>query len=425
MDRILRLFPLLSIALVIGPATNFACSCVPNNAGACSGGGSVAFIGRVIRDTGAGLGSRAGRMIVEQVLHGLSESVREVDVDSSSGSSCYVPLGMGERWVIYGGRDPRNAELISTGGCSGSFPVRGNELRVEALLAQKAHEPSRIVGIVRESTTPYGSTGTANGLEKPIKIVAEREGQRLETLTLSDGQFEFRNVTPGAWRLRPDSAGVVHDAANDWPRNEVVVPVQGCVMRRVSIRRDGHIRGVVRSTAGTPIRAVPVQVFSLDPRGKEFDSNPFAEAVTDENGAYDIGGLPPQQYIVGINAEPYSDKLAYAPHYFGGTSERQNAKRVDLKSTQPLDNVDLVLPPPRLPASLVLKVEFPDGRPARSTGFPAITRAPDPEPRSTSTASITDLKGRQRAVTINIDRSSDGTFRFPLWRNVQNKSNVG
>src|SRR5262245_51183237 len=102
MDRALRLFHLLCIALLIGHATNFACSCGPNTGSSCSGGGSVAFIGRVIRETGTGPGHGLGRMVVEEVLKGLPEDIREVDVDSSSRTSCYVPLGKGERWVIYG-----------------------------------------------------------------------------------------------------------------------------------------------------------------------------------------------------------------------------------------------------------------------------------------------------------------------------------
>jgi hypothetical protein len=365
-------------------------------------------------------------MIVEEVLRGLSEDVREVDVDSSSGTSCYVPLEKGERWVIYGDSDSRGSTLIHTGVCSGSFTVQGHELRVQALLAEKAHEPSRIVGRVSERTTLYGYARqvAADDLLKPIKIVAEREGQVLEAITLSDGQFEFRNVTPGAWHLRPESPGIIHDPDNDWPRNEVRVPAQGCALSDISVRRDGHIHGVVRSTGGLPIRAVPVQVFSLDVNGKDFDSKPFAESMTGEDGAYDIGGLPPQQYIVGINAKRYSDELAYAPHYFGGTSERQTATPVDLKNKELLDHIDLVLPPPRLPANLVLKVEFQDGRPARSTGYPPNSSTQRTEPRSTSSASISDLKGIQRAVTINVYGPSDGTFRFPLWQGETYKIKV-
>jgi len=426
LNRVLRLLPLLSVALVIGPATNFACSCVPTRGDSCSGGGSVAFIGKVVRDTGKGWGSGRGRMIVEEVLQGLPENVREVDVDSSSRTSCYVRLEKGETWVIYGDSDPRNSLLIHTGVCSGSFTVRGHELRVQALLAQKVHEPSRIVGFVRERTTLYGSTrrGAASGLGKPIKIVAEREGQVLEALTLPDGQFEFRDVPPGAWRLRPESAGLIHDSDNDRPRNEVRVPVQGCVLSSISVRRDGHIRGVVRSTAGTPVRAVPVQVFSLDIDGKDFDSKPFAESMTGEDGAYDIGGLPPQQYIVGINGKRYSDELSYAPHYFAGTSERQKATQVYLNDGELLDHIDLVLPPPRLSASLVLKVEFEDGRPARSTGYPPNSRSQETEPRSTTSASISDLKGVQRAYVGNVYGPSDETFRFSLWQGETYKIKV-
>jgi hypothetical protein len=34
-----------------------------------------------------------------------------------------------------------------------------------------------------------------------IKVVAEKDGERLETATTGDGQFEFRVISPGAWKL--------------------------------------------------------------------------------------------------------------------------------------------------------------------------------------------------------------------------------
>ncbi len=425
LNRVLRLLPLLSIALVIGPATNLACSCVHSLtvSDSCSDsrGGDAVFIGKVVRDSGRGWGSGRGHMIVENVLQGLPENAREVEVDSSSRTSCYFRLEKDQRYVIYGESDSKNPRLIHTGVCSGSFMVRGHELLVQALLAQKGREPSRIVGVVRERTTLYGST---EQIGKSIKIVAEREGERLEALSLPDGQFEFRNVAPGAWRLRPETTGVIHDSDNDRPPNEVRVPIQGCAVSSLSVRRDGHIRGVVRDSAGTPVRGVPVEVFSLDIDGKDFDSKPFAEAMTGEDGAYDIGGLPPQQYIVGINGKKYSDELSYAPHYFGETSERQKASRISLKEIELLDHIDLVLPPSRLPASLVLKVEFEDGRPARTTGYPRNSRSQGLEPRNTTRASISDLRGVQRAYVSNFYDPSDGTFRLPLWQGETYKIKV-
>src|SRR5262245_51284278 len=96
LNRGLRLLPLLSMALVIGPTTNLACSCVPSLtvSDSCSDsrGGHAVFIGKVVRDSGKGWGRGRGRMIVEDVLQGVAENVREVEVDSSSRTSCYFRL---------------------------------------------------------------------------------------------------------------------------------------------------------------------------------------------------------------------------------------------------------------------------------------------------------------------------------------------
>src|SRR5437870_2963175 len=84
-----------------------ACSCVGNGS-ACSAlsGTPVVFVGRVTMDSGEGVGAGLGRMIVEEVLHGLPKDIGEVDVDTMARTSCYMRLEEGTRVVLYGSRDP-------------------------------------------------------------------------------------------------------------------------------------------------------------------------------------------------------------------------------------------------------------------------------------------------------------------------------
>ena len=135
----LRTVLALGIFLVL-TGSSFACSCVNNNATACSSlaGTPVVFVGRVIRDTGGEIGTRFGRMAVEQVLHGLPTGLAEVDVDTMPSTSCFMPLEGGERYVIYGSRDPKDPNLVHYHSCSFSFRVRGHESLLDALLASEA-----------------------------------------------------------------------------------------------------------------------------------------------------------------------------------------------------------------------------------------------------------------------------------------------
>ena len=87
-------------------------------------------------------------MRVEEVLHGLSKDLTEVDVDTMAGTSCYMPLKMGDRLVLYGSLDPKIPGLIHYHACSFSFRVEGNEFLLDALRASEAGDPSRLVGSV-------------------------------------------------------------------------------------------------------------------------------------------------------------------------------------------------------------------------------------------------------------------------------------
>src|ERR1700729_1591999 len=96
-----RIFLLFVFGL--GQTAALACSCITSGS-ACGAlrGTQVVFVGRVIEDSGEGIGKGSAKMVVEEILHGLPKEVREITVETGAGTSCYMRLQKDERDVIYG-----------------------------------------------------------------------------------------------------------------------------------------------------------------------------------------------------------------------------------------------------------------------------------------------------------------------------------
>ena len=79
----------------------FGCSCL-NTASPCTamGEGTVVFVARVVVDSGDGWGKGPARVVVEEPIWNVSKDLREAEINTAAGTSCYYHLEAGERYVI-------------------------------------------------------------------------------------------------------------------------------------------------------------------------------------------------------------------------------------------------------------------------------------------------------------------------------------
>jgi 5-hydroxyisourate hydrolase-like protein (transthyretin family) len=379
------------------PTIGFACSCVSGgDASACTllKATEVVFLGRVVQDTGTSdLGERPGRLIVEDALHGLPKDLQEVQVDTMARTSCYMPLTMGERYVIYGSRDKSEPNLIHYHACSYSFRLRGNELLYDALRLAEDGGPSTLVGVLRKEIGKYETQPAPGG----IRVIAESQGQRHETQTRADGYFVFHSIAPGGWRVRVDSPGVIQVQGYDSPEGSITVPARSCQVQSIRVVSAGRISGVIVDSSGKPVQRVPVQAFALDDKGR-IDTKAFREGTTDSEGRYTVSPLPSRSYAIGVNAEKYSDRLAFPPIFYPSSANPDGATVISLGDGEEKSGIDLQLRPARRPATLVIHALMEDGTPA--TG---------------SLAGIEDLAGTQRAYSVENKADSNGILKVQLW----------
>ena len=387
--KILRLAILVQLLQTPGA---LACTCVTTGS-ACTGlrETEVVFVGRVTQDSGEGWGTGPARMVVEETLHGLPKGLLEVTVDTAAGTSCYMRLKLNERFVIYGRRVAGTPDRIRRDWCSFSFELAGNERLLAALREAEAGRGSRLVGKVQMKYGDYNSQGEgATG----VKVVATRDGARLETSTNSDGEFEFPNVAAGTYHLAVTSPEVFEDKWR-WPGEDPPVPAAGCGYQYLSVWPNGRIEGVVRAEDGTPLSGVPVQAFTRGRRG-ELNLSPVREQKTDDRGAYALSGLPPGEVVVGVNGEKYRDRLPWAPTFYPGVGERDKAKALVLGRGQRQGGIDIQLPAPRKPATLHIETVMEDGRPALGAGV-----------------NVENLAGIQRAGALGTE--STGALDVPVY----------
>lgn len=367
-----------------------ACSCVGNST-PCSAlkGTSTVFLGRVVRDTGEGLGTRTALMEVVEVFHGVAQGVREVEVSSNAGSSCYMPLSLGKTYVIFG-RQSEASPIIQNLPCTGSFMADGREGLVEALREAEHGGSPNLVGKVSIARGRYEEDAPGAG----IRVLARQRDTELAAVTGPNGEFRFAGVATGAWSLRLDSP-TLFDNGGSWGQSEVTVTRSGCALTSLRGFPDGQIRGVVRNSTGKPVVGVSVEAFEWE--RNDFSGSAARGALTDSKGQYVIHGLPSNRYLVGVNGSKYEYSNAYPPVFFPGSGDRNVASPINLAQLETRDGIDLVLRAPREWAQVVVEFVAEEGAIAAGS------------------ISARDSSGLQRGYARGDSGKVEGSLKLNLW----------
>ena len=379
----------LTLSILTSPA--WACSCAGNST-PCSAlkGTPTVFLGRVVRDTGAGdWGTRTAHMEVLEVFHGVPKGVTEVEVDSMAGTSCYMPLESGKTYVIFGGQQKGSA-VIQNYPCTGSFEADGQNGMLEALREAERGGKSYLVGHVSMAKGRYESEPAGPG----IRVLAEQQDKVLSGVTSSTGEFQFAGIGTGKWSVRLDSPSLIGEAG--WTGSEATIMPSSCALTSLRAYPDGQIQGVVRDLSGKPIAGVAVDAYPQE--REEFASSFFRRAITDSNGLYTMHGLPANRYLVGINGDTYEDISPYPPVFYPAAGSQAVASPIDLSLLETRKGIDFALSVPRVSATVIVERVHEDG-----------TSIDD------GSVSARDSSGTQRAFKLAPSDGPKGPLLLELW----------
>ncbi|MBI4442443.1 MAG: carboxypeptidase regulatory-like domain-containing protein [Acidobacteria bacterium] len=247
-----------------------------------------------------------------------------------------------------------------------------------------------MVGRVLRSTGLYSHGGGVPGATISVELDGSTQTVYSDTL----GNYEFRDLEPGRYRITVSQPGFVgdNDFNNRWsgimkldksknvyvpddsPRGTVFIGEKSCAAWDVSMWANGRISGTVRDQAGQPLEGIRVQVFGIIPERKIVDFAPLRIGVTDVEGQYWVDRVPPGPYVVGVNAG-LTDDEAYPPTMYPSGTDRERATHVMVQESSETTGIDLVLPPKREAVLIRVRVVNREGLPLRDVRVRLLNRA--------------------------------------------------
>jgi hypothetical protein len=250
---------------------------------------------------------------------------------------CLPEMKTGDHWLfsLYRDRDTKNL-IVNYGSRSGPAEEEAEQIAFLGKLAglDKA-------GIVKGRAYFYEETGEHSREERPssnqaILLTHVDDGRKLKAMTDSNGDFEFEPLPAGKYELEPNTKpGLWTMWSGDFD-----LEAHGCTAFDLDFQIDGQISGRLVFPAG------------VDPSTWEVEATPAddpgvvpASTWTDDTGRFVLHGLKAGKYIVVFEKTDKREEVNLQVDLFApGTSNRSNARVIELGKATRVDDVEIVVP---------------------------------------------------------------------------------
>ena len=210
-----------------------------------------------------------------------------------------------------------------------------------------------------------------------VRVTADGEGRHLETRTDDAGKYHFGGLAPGNYQVKIDGPPGLYSPL---PERPVELARTACDEADFRLHTDRRVAGRVADTSGRPVSGVGLHLVLADnfPHDESLineESLRGMSGVADADGRFEIRGVPPGRYLLGVNLHGINDApIEWNPPpvfprtYFPGTGERTAATVIELREGQSVSGLEMTLVPP--PATALVRREIKgtvvlsDGRPA-------------------------------------------------------------
>jgi hypothetical protein len=255
-----------------------------------------------------------------------------------------------------------------------------------------------ISGVVRlQSDEPEGNRDVARPVEGSVTLAGL--DKQYTRMTDSGGGYSLTGIAPGSYQIRYELPGY----KAEWAPDSVMVSPKGCAVADAFLRVARRIHGTVRKEDGQPASGVSVE---LSPQHPEPESwrNPVLVAESDDRGRFEIDGIPPGTFLLGINiSRAPTKRQPYPPTFHPNTRDRREAFPIPVPIGAFEQSFDLTVP-----ASLPL-VTF-RGR-IVDAGGAAATRRPQVRIKEPG------LSGQIEDSPIEVD--AEGRFQIEICEGVR------
>lgn len=156
-----------------------------------------------------------------------------------------------------------------------------------------------------------------------VAISSVNERDNFTTMvTAEDGRFSFLNVAGGKYTLTAQARGYLLQSFNQhdqFSSSIVVGPDLDTSNLLFRLPPESSISGVITDEAGETVREAQVMLYFTGLAAGSEGTRMRGRTMTDDEGAYHFGHLPPGHYLVAVSAKPW-----YAQHPFPAPDPPQN-----------------------------------------------------------------------------------------------------
>lgn len=291
-------------------------------------------------------------------------------VTNLDGASCGFSFQVGKRYLVFVRKRQFDGRWTASL-CSATREYDGTG-ETAAFLASLAHPPAggRVFGAVKFTDRDLLS-GAAE--ERNVETRVRLFGDVRERVAVSGGgRFEFAGLAPGSYRVEID----VPDGYSAYKSDRDVVIPNGyaCSQQDYWLSHGGRIAGRAIGHDGVPVRHLRVEATHRDARSDAYGFLAVQQASARPDGSFEIVGLAPGPYILGVNLE---DRSPSEVNPFVRTvfpSDGPDPYVITLSAGQTIDVGTWRLPPPLRPVRIEGVITWKDGTPAVSIFVTAFDR---------------------------------------------------
>lgn len=172
-----------------------------------------------------------------------------------------------------------------------------------------------------------------------------------QVTTDKEGRFQLTNVAAGRYYLIPLTPDYIAPPSEDGmaPSSKSVMLMKGEKIEGVelALKSGGVITGRVRTADDLPAAGRDIYIYLVDGRDQlrtlAINRGNSSHFKTDDRGIYRINNLPAGHYLVSAMGDDSIQPRGWAFH--PGVTERSQAKVIEIKEGQEVENIDIKLPP--------------------------------------------------------------------------------